>query len=498
MSEPKQTGSGAGDSGPVTFIRWAVPLFLSVAVLILARDLDPKQRNVAAVFALTVGLWITQALPLAITALLSTALLVLLGGLGEGAAFAAYGDPVILLFVGSFLLAKAMETTRLDERLAWWTLRNRAAAANESRLVLTTGVISATFSLFVSNTATAAMLLPIVSRVVAATKGTGTRLAAALMLMLTWGSSVAVGVPVGTPPNLIGIGLIRDATGTRITFLQWMAFGMPITIVMVFAGWFLLRIVDLRGPRPTVEASRMAEQRVADLGPVSASQRNTMMAFSLALVLWIAPDLAAALSQLFTGSTPAAVSWMQNHITATVASLIAATLLFILPAADRPEGRTLTWKEALGIDWGVVLLFGGGIALGHAMFASGLAKVIGEASVRLVGAESLWAITAVCIALSLLLSELASNTAAATTVVPIAIGLAQGAGVSPIPPALGAALGASFGFLLPVSTPPNAIVYSSGHLTSAQMAKRGFLLDLAGFVATWACLRLILPPLGLA
>jgi sodium-dependent dicarboxylate transporter 2/3/5 len=189
---------------------------------------------------------------------------------------------------------------------------------------------------------------------------------------------------------------------------------------------------------------------------------------------------------------------MQSHLTAAVAAIAAATLLFVLPAKDRESGRALTWREGTRIDWGTILLFGGGIALGQAMFKSGLAKELGEIAARASGANSLWTITALCIVAAIILSELASNTAAATTLVPVAIGLAQGAHVSPIAPALGAAIGASFGFMLPVSTAPNAIVYSSGLVPAKDMMKSGILLDLVSAAVIWGCLRLILPMVGLA
>lgn len=478
-------------------VKWGIPLVTFFAAWLSGSSLTNDQRSIGAVFALTVALWITEALPLAVTALLSTTMLVLIAGIDEKIAFGAYGDPIISLFIGSFLLAKAMEVTGLDQRLVWWILKQPWASGSAGRLLFATGIVSCVISLFVSNTATTAMLLPVVAGIIIAMNASGTRFATGMMLMLTWGSSVAVGVPVGTPPNLIAMGLIEKATGHRIGFLEWMAFGLPITALMVIGAWIALRLHDLRKPPSTKAAYNLAVRQYAGLPPMSTGERNTLIAFFTALVLWIAPDLIAAIFQVTTGSSPDMVGWLQKRVTATVASLIGASLLFLLPAGGDSGGRTLTWKQALGIDWGIVLLFGGGIALGQAMFSSGLAKTMGDSLASISGANSLWAITALCIILAILLSELASNTAAATAIVPVAIGLAQGAGVSPIAPALGAAIGASFGFMLPVSTPPNAIIYSSGHVTSGQMARRGFLIDLLGFAVTLLCLRLILPLLGL-
>jgi sodium-dependent dicarboxylate transporter 2/3/5 len=172
--------------------------------------------------------------------------------------------------------------------------------------------------------------------------------------------------------------------------------------------------------------------------------------------------------------------------------------LFLLPARDGEGGRTLGWKQGSSIDWGVIFLFAGGIALGSAMMSSGLGKTIGDAMAELTGTGSVWAITAVCTAASIVLSELGSNTAAANALVPVAIAIAQGAGVSPIPPALGVAIGASFGFMLPVSTPPNAIVYSSGLVPPKEMMRSGIVIDVVGLVVTVGLLWLVLPWMGLA
>ncbi len=446
---------------------------------------------VGAVFAATVVLWITELLPHAMTALISTSCLVLIAGVDEKKAFGAYGDPIIPLFIGSFILAKAMEISKLSDRFAWLLLSRPWATRSPASLLLALGILTCVISLFVSNTATTAMFLPIgLSLLSALPKERGT-FPIGVMLMLTWGSSVAVGVPVGTPPNLIAMAQIEAATGIKITFAQWMAFGMPITILMVFAAWVVLRVMYGKGAPPTQDARTEAVARLADMGPMNAAQRNALIAFVTAFLLWIIPDI----SGVVLGSDHPKAKWLVSHIPASVAALAAASLLFVLPVSNKKE--KMTWRDATQIDWGTILLFGGGIALGQAMFASGLAKDLGELAAQSSGANSLWTITALVTAAAIILSELASNTAAATTLLPMAIGLAQGAHVSPIAPALGVAIGASMGFMLPVSTAPNAIVYSSGLVPSKEMMKSGFMLDVIGFGVTMLGLWLVLPRLGL-
>lgn len=471
------------------WLKFAGALGAFAVVCWLLRGQEREQMFAGGVFALAVVLWVTEAVPIAVTALVSTLLLVLLGISKPDAAFGAYGDPVILLFVGGFILAKSMSDSGLDTRLSYWLLRHKWATATPGRLLFSLGLVACVLSLFVSNTAVTAMMLPIGVSLLA-TIQSNTRFSIGTMLMLTWGSSVAVGVIVGTPPNLIAAKEIATETGHTISFVEWMQFAMPVNVVMLIVAWVVLMVLYGRGAPKTDETAGQARKSLSDLGTMKPAERNTIIAFFLALSLWLLPDTTA----IVLGHDHEWSEWLKDHLSPTIAALIASCLLFFLPANG---GRTMTWKQAAGIDWGTILLFGGGIALGTAMFDTGLAEFLGSRLASASGIDSLWGITAICIVLAVLMSELASNTASATTIVPVAIGLALGAGVSPIPPALGAALGASMGFMLPISTPPNAIVYSSGLVPTREMIKSGLLLDIAGIVVIWVCLRLILPLMGM-
>lgn len=455
-----------------------------------------EKALIGAVFALTVALWMTELVPIAVAALLSSALLICINGQAEKTVLAAYGDPILPLFIGSFVLAKGMELTGLSDRFAYAILRQRWASGNPLALLVSIGAVTCIISLLVSNTATTAMMLPIGLALLTTIKANSLQVhyATGLMLMLTWSSSVAVGIPVGTPPNLIGMGLIEKATGTRISFLEWMAFGMPITLAMLAACMAILWFLYGKHAPNTQAASQEADRLLSGMGPLKPSERAVLWGFTTAMLIWIVPDaLVIALGK----DHPVAL-WVQPRFPASVAALLGMAVMFLVPAQDRESGRAITWKEAARIDWGTILLFGAGIALGQAVFSSGLAKDLGEAAARASGAHSLWGITALAIVAAIILSEFASNTAAATVMVPVAIGLAEGAGVNPIPAALGAALGASFGFMLPVSTAPNAIVYSSGLVPGKEMLKAGILLDLVGVAVIWGVLRLVLPMIWLA
>lgn len=451
-----------------------------------------QQRMIGGIFAATVALWITEMLPLAVTGLVGMCLLVLFGGFKEKEVFTAFGDQIVPLFIGSFILAKGMEVSGISDRFAYFILSKRWASGSASRLLFSLGWISCLISLFVSNTATTAMLMPIGVSMLAAlgVADKGSKYGTAVMLMLTWGSSVAVGFPIGTPPNLIGLTNIETATGHRISFIEWMGFAMPITIVMTFFCWLVLwRMFGKEAPH-TEDAIGAAREKLKTFGRFTVRERNVMIAFVVAVLLWTVPDLMA----MAFGPKFQFAKDLQAALPPSVAALMAAALLFLLPTG---QGPTLSWQEAVKIDWGIILVFGAGVALGQAMFSTGLAAGLGRAAATAAGADSVWAITFLAVVISVLLSEIASNTAAATVLVPVAIGLAQGAGVSPIPPVLGVALGASLGFMLPISTGPNAIVYSTGLIPGRQMIKTGAVIDVIGIVVTFGCLYIFLPMLGL-
>jgi solute carrier family 13 (sodium-dependent dicarboxylate transporter), member 2/3/5 len=471
-------------------------LAAGLAAWLALQGFSPDQARVGAVFVFTVVLWITEALPLAVSALLSTTLLVVVAGIDEKAAYAAYGNPIIPLFIGSFIMAKAMEVTGLSSRAAYWILSQKWASRSPGAILASLGGVSCFISLFVSNTATTAMLLPIGLSILSSMglQNTRSRFAIGVMLMLTWGSSVAVGLPIGTPPNLLGIASVRQFAEVDLSFLQWAAFAMPVTLLMMAGSWTLLNFMFRESRDPGSEAAGLARARLAALGAMTAKEKWVLVSFGLALLLWTAPDII----EIVAGKASPVVGWLDKGMTEAAAAIIGASLLFMFPYGDKGARHVLSWKEAATIDWGVILLFGGGIALGDAMFKSGLAKSLGEAAATGSGVSGVWGVTALMIAAAIILSELASNTAAATTLLPLAAGLSEGVGASPVAPLLGVALGASMGFMLPVSTAPNAIVYSSGLVPGKEMLKAGFFIDILGFFVIFACLRLILPLLGLA
>ena len=460
---------------------FAGPL-ICLALLLAPLPLPAPAHRVAAILGLMVAFWMTEALPLAVTALLGPVLAVLLQVAPVRSTFAAFADPIIFVFIGSFILAEAMFVHGVDRRIAYTALSWRVVGTSATRILVMFGAVTMVLSMWMSNTATTAMMFPIGLSIVAhlaRTGMTGARQFALVMMLITsFGASIGgMATPVGTPPNLIGIGLLRNEAGLDITFFQWMLIAVPGCLVMFVLIAFRFHAAGARGVVVDAASTRLVREELDKLGAVSRGQRNVLAAFALTVLLWVAPGI-LALAGL--DGSPFARGLAQS-VPESVAAMVGALLLFLLPVDWRGRRFTLTWDQALKIDWGVILLFGGGLAMGDLTFSTGLAKAMGEGITAWLPSQTTVALTMLFTAAAIVLSEATSNTAAATMIVPIAIAVADAAGVSPLEPGLGATLGASMGFMMPVSTPPNAIVYSSGFIPITSMMKYGVLLDVAGF-----------------
>jgi sodium-dependent dicarboxylate transporter 2/3/5 len=437
--------------------------------------------------ALVLLLWVTEALPMAVTALAGPMLAVLLQIAPARTALVSFADPIIFLFIGSFMLAEAMFVHGVDRRIAYSALSWRLVGTSATRILAVYGGVATLLSMWISNTATTAMMFPIGLSIVAhISRGRGRatgdvrRFAMAMMLMTSFGASVGgMATPVGTPPNLIGIGFLERVAHVRVTFFQWMALGVP-AVVLLFVhlvasfGWCCTREV-----KAGEDSSSLVREELRKLGPMSAGQRNVVVAFGFTVLLWITPGL-LSIAGLARSAFARAFS---EAVPESVAAMVGATLLFLIPVNWRARRFTLTWDEAVRIDWGIIMLYGGGLALGDLAFSTGLAKATGDAITGYLPSNSTFALVATFTGLAIALSETTSNTASANMIVPVAIAVAQSAGADPLLPAVGATLGASMGFMMPISTAPNAIVYSSGYIPITKMMKYGLALDLAAFVA---------------
>ncbi len=475
--------------------RRTLGLFLAPATFLILLavpfDLTRDQQNLAAILGLVIVLWITEAIPIPVAGILGVCLCVLLQvGEDPNAVFASFSSSTVFLFIGSFIIAEAMLVHRLDRRLAFTVLGLRFVGDSTTRIILAFGLVGALTSPFMSNTGAAAMMLPVALGVLASVGALITtsvggddvfrlRFGAALMLVITY--SITVGgllLPIGSPPNLIGRDLVQEATGEPITFVEWFLMALPIVAVMFVA--VIAVVLALNRPEvkhvPGVQAYVAEEKR--RLGRISAGERNTLLAFAVAVIGWTLPGVVA----VFAGDDSEAYTRISDVLDEGVVAVLAAGLLFVLPVNWAQRQFTLTWNEAARIDWGTILLFGSGIALGGLMSKTGLAKEIGNGLSDATNVSNEFTITILVVVIAVLISETTSNTASAAIVVPIAIALAVANGVNPTVPGLAAVFAANYGFMLPVSTPPNAIVYSSGYLPISRMVKSGAVFDVIGAV----------------
>jgi sodium-dependent dicarboxylate transporter 2/3/5 len=446
--------------------------------------LEPPAHRLAAVLAAVVVLWVSEAIPMAMTAFLGVAAAVVLRVAPATEAFAPFADPLVFLFIGTFMLAQAIFFHGLDRRFAFTILALPGVGEHPGRVLAAYAGATCAISMWISNTATVAMMFPIgLSLLAVLEQHVGrARLAAygtVLLLSTSFAASIGgLGTPVGTPPNLIGIGFVRREAGVALPFFSWMALGVPVVLLLQAWAVAMLWRGGARGRAAAGIGELIAREREA-LGPWTAGQVNTLVAFGLTVAFWVLPGVVA----LVGGDQHPLYRDLTAMLPEGVVAILGATLLFVLPTARRRLEFTLPWSEAVKIDWWIVFLYGGGIALGTLAFKTGLAAALGEGLTGLLGVRSELGLVALATLIATILSETTSNTASANMVVPVVISLARSAGVDPVLPGIAATMGASLGFMLPVSTPCNAIVYASGRIPLPAMMRYGLALDVAG-VAT--------------
>jgi sodium-dependent dicarboxylate transporter 2/3/5 len=478
---------------------------LGVYALLGGSELSRDGRVVAAVATLMAVWWMTEAIPLAATSLLPIVLFPLLTARPVAESTAPYANPIVFLFLGGFLIAIAMQKVELHRRIALLTLR--AVGTHPRQIVLGMMISTAFLSMWVSNTATTLMMLPIALSVLtlvaqnshraggAPAVDVGAGLAAGhkvgdlihdrdvrtfgvgLVLAIAWSASIGgLGTLLGSPPNAIVAGYIAKELGKEVGFAQWMMLGVPVVVTFVALAWLLITRVLFRFSLGEVPGGRqMIDAELAALGSTSRGEKSVGLVFGLAAFCWIVPGLLAGVGDL--GKT---MPWLRLF-NDTVVALGAGLLLFLLPGSK--AGRAvLEWKDAEeGLPWGVLLLFGGGLSLAAAVAASGLDQWFGQQVTGLGALPIVWLIGAVTL-IVLFLTEITSNTATAATFIPILGGVAVGIGTDPMALLIPAAMAATCAFMLPVGTPPNAIVFGTGAVRIVEMARGGLVLNIVGVV----------------
>ncbi len=433
-----------------------------------ALDWQAEACWTAAITVICAVWWIFEPIPIPATSLLPLALLPVLGIITPNEVGAAYGSPLVLLLMGGFILSTAMERSGAHRRVAL-TMVNLFGGSSSRRLVFGFMAAAAVLSMWISNTATTLMLLPVALAVIE--KSSDKELAVPLLLGIAYAASVGgIGTPIGTPPNLVFREIYQQNTGTEIGFLTWMSWGIPVVLLLVpVIGIWLTRKLSHKGSleMPTVGQWQIDERRV-------------FIVFSLTALAWVTR------SQPFGGWS----TWanLPDANDASVA-LISVIIMFLIP--NGKGEKLLDWETAARIPWGMLILFGGGIALAKAFVASGLSAYLGDLLANIGGLPLVLMIAVICLCITFL-TEMTSNTATTALMMPILAAAALAAGIAPELLMVPAAMSASCAFMLPVATAPNTIVFSTGRFTTKMMASEGFVLNLVGVVViTGVCLLLL-------
>lgn len=466
------------------------PLTFVAVLLYPFPALSPEAHKLAAIISCTLVLWITEALPLPVTGLIGPTLAILLGIAPASKAFGPFADPIMFLFLGAFVLARAIGMHGLDQRFAYRVLTMKWVGESPSRILFTYGAVCCFISMWISNTATTAMMFPIGLAIIRTLRSNdhnvSDRYASAMMLICAFAASIGgLATPVGTPPNLIGLGFIERQLGRHVDFTEWMSFGMPIVIVLFSLMYTYLNYFCPAGIRRFSGIQQLLADRYRGFGPMTRAGKNTMLAFGITVFLWIAPGILA----VSLGEQHALTKAYSQLVPESVAAIIGAGILFVLPVDWKKHEFTIDLKSALEIDWGVLALYGGGIALGQLAFETKLAEAFGKSLTEAIPLQGA-GIILLMVLIATLTSELTSNTASANMIVPVVILLG---GVSPMRLAIAATMACSLGFMLPISTPTNAIVYSSGYIPLPRMIKYGALLDVIGILVVFLGTLLLVP-----
>jgi sodium-dependent dicarboxylate transporter 2/3/5 len=420
--------------------------------------------------------WVTEAIPIAATALLPLAALPLMGAASIKDAAAPYADPIIFLFIGGFMLAACVEKWRLHERIALTI----ASATGGRPIAMVAGFMlaAALISMWISNTATTLMLAPIalgVARTLSPDGKPDLAIGGALMLGVAHAATIAgIGTPVGSPTNLIAVAFFERA-GEPIAFADWMSKAIPLMLIMLPIAWLLL-CLPLFGKRARQSNAAVAVVReaLAALGPLSAPELRIAVIFSLVALAWIL-RLQLVELPLLAGLTDTGIA------------IVGALFLFLIPSGRTQGEKLIDWPAAERIPWGIAVLFGGGLSLAEAMEATGLAQWIGDGVAGL-DTLSAFGLVALLVVVTILVSELASNVATLTSMLPVVAAVAASTGAPLQTLAFPVAIAASFAFMLPVATAPNAIAYSSGLVSLKRMLAVGFGLNIAAAVLIVALL----------
>jgi solute carrier family 13 (sodium-dependent dicarboxylate transporter), member 2/3/5 len=483
---PKEIAESPGYRGyQLTGLVLGPVLFALILALPPPGDLSAAGWTTAAVAVLMAVWWATEALPLAATALLPLVLFPLLGIFDVQQTAAPFANPLIFLFLGGFLIALAVQRWNLHRRIALHIVMR--VGQRPRSLVAGAMLATAVLSMWISNTATTMMMLPIAASLIAVS-GSGERpsetgdanFATAMMLGIAYAASIGgLATLIGSPPNALAASYMLQAFSLEVTFAGWMAMALPITLVMLPLAWLVLTRIVFPFSNNDASNPQAVPVMLQDMGPITSPEKRVAVVFALVAMGWILHPL--------IGDIVGA-----GAITDTGLAIAGAVALFAIPADWRERTFLLDWPTARKVPWEILILFGGGLSLAQGIDKTGLAAWLGGGLEFLTAGPPLLLIAGVVLVV-ILLTELTSNTATAAAFLPVAGALAVGSDLAPLLLAAPVALAASSAFMLPVATPPNAIVFGSGHVTLPQMMRAGIYLNAAGVIVITTTLLLLAP-----
>lgn len=457
-------------------------LFLLVYIVVPETFISPVAYKVLAVAAWIITWWVTDAISFSVTALLPLILFPLLGVMSAPKAAAPYANPIIFLFMGGFFIALALEKHRLHERIALNLIRLTGTSGNG--IILGFMIATAFISMWISNTATAMMMLPIAVSVIKLIIPEKNMLAEgrlsgeqnfALGLMLAVGYAATLGglaTIIGTPPNVVFIGLLNEFNGQQIPFGDWMLVGVPVSLALIIANYFIVTRILFPNKLNNVQGSaQLIRTRLAELGPMQKEEKLVLVIFSLTSFFWI-------FQQLFNE-----VIFHTEVLNDTNIAMAGGLLMFIVPVNLKEARFILHWEDTRNMAWGILILFGGGLCLAEGMAQAKIIEAVGSWIVSQTEFNS-WFVL-LLIVVTVVLSEMMSNVALVNIFIPVVFGIAQGLNMNPVLLALPITLAASIGFMFPIATPPNAIVFSSGYIRMKDMVRAGLLLNIVSIIIIW-------------
>ena len=460
--------------------------FILITTLVGSDFISPSAGKVLAVAAWMVIWWITEAAPVPVTALLPLIVFPFLGVMKMSEAAAPYANPIIFLFMGGFMIALALEKHRLHERIALNLVRITGTSGNG--IILGFTIATGFISMWISNTATAMMMLPIAISVINLLRRTNSEtitlgernFGITLMLVIAYAANIGgIATIIGSPPNVVFVGLLDQLTHEKFPFWKWMLIGLPLSVVIMGMGYVALtRFLFPNKLHEISGADALIKNRLTDLGPMRREEKLVLTIFTFTSLLWVFQQAI----NLLLGN---------EFLNDTNIGMAGGALMFVVPAHFRQFKFLLVWKDTEKLSWGILILFGGGLCLAQGLSSAGIIQAVGSYIAQ--QSQSVNWLLFGLITASIFITELMSNVALVQIFIPVVFGIATNLGIDPILLGMPVTLGASMAFMFPVATPPNAIVFSSGHMKMKDMMRAGLIMNIIALILIYLGAKFLIP-----